>query len=83
MKKIIIPALTLALFAASCGEKKEEKKVLSDQEELRMIHEKALKNAGHTGNIQYQEPNLNPKKRSRKRKVIWFNPPWSNTIKSN
>lgn len=26
MKKIIIPALTLALFAASCGEKKEEKK---------------------------------------------------------
>ena len=52
-------------------------------EEEKGIYETALKNAGHTGNIQYQEPNLNPKKRSRKRKVLWFNPPWSSTIKSN
>ena len=52
------------------------------------VYQAALKNSGHTFNLHY-DPNPNPtdeeKKQTNKRKrsIIWFNPPYSKSVKSN
>ena len=46
--------------------------------------EQALVEAGHPGNIQYVEPTVPTQgRRTRQRKTIWFNPPFSKNISTN
>ena len=44
----------------------------------------ALKEAGYTEDLQYN-PSMprDDEKKKRRRKVIWFNPPWSQNIKTD
>ena len=42
----------------------------------------ALKEAGHPGNIKFEDRSEH-KKKNRKRKVIWFNPPWCQSVRTN
>ena len=43
----------------------------------------ALKEAGHPGNMEYI-PNIeHGKRKNRQRKVIWFNPPWCRSVRTN
>ena len=44
-------------------------------------YENALKTSGHTADLEFN-PNR-PKKRNRKRNIIWFNPPFNKNIKTN
>ena len=46
-------------------------------------YENALKNAGHEHNLTYKEEVIEPKKRKRNHTVIYFNPPYSTTIKTD
>ena len=50
-----------------------------------MFYNSALQEAGYTDEINLEElprqPNL--KKRCRNRKVIWFNPPYSDSVKND
>ena len=44
----------------------------------------ALKEAGHQGNMKYVEKSSEEgRKKTRKRKVIWFNPPWCKSVRTN
>ena len=47
------------------------------------IYEKALHEAGHSVNLKYQPnpPNSNNQQKSRKRHIIWYNPPKALTLK--
>ena len=51
-------------------------------EQNKAIYEKALNDSGHKCNLKYQEA-TNTKKRNRSRKVIYFNPPYSKSLKTN
>ena len=43
-----------------------------------------LKNSGYKTKLQYQQPkDNNQNKNSRKRNIIWFNPPYSKSVKTN
>ena len=46
------------------------------------MYQKALDDAGYKYILKYQ-PQTTPKKKCRSRKVIYFNPPYSNTVKTN
>ena len=47
-------------------------------------YQNALDNAGYSYVLHYQPvPPPSKKKRCRKRRVIWFNPPWSMNVKTN
>ncbi|KAJ8038228.1 hypothetical protein HOLleu_15581 [Holothuria leucospilota] len=47
--------------------------------------EKALKESGYSAKLKYQpkSPSPLPKRKNRKRKIIWFNPPYSANVKTN
>ena len=45
--------------------------------------QEGLDNAGYKYQLKYQPPKPNQKTRSRKRKVVWFNPPWAANVKTN
>ena len=50
------------------------------------MYDKALESAGYHDTIQYigsAESTPTPKRRNRRRKVIWFNPPFSKNVKTN
>ena len=51
-------------------------------EQSKAIYEKALKESGYKCNLKYQKP-VNEKRRKRSRKVIYFNPPFSKSVKTN
>ena len=59
---------------------------LSSSEEIfersKTVYEKALKDSGYKGDLKYQKPNKE-KKRKRSRKVIYFNPPFSKSVNTN
>ena len=42
----------------------------------------ALKASGYNNELQYTEKTVT-KKRSRRRNVIWFNPPWNDEVSTN
>lgn len=42
----------------------------------------ALKDAGHQGNLEFITPGQERKK-PRRKKVIWFNPPWCRSVRTN
>ena len=47
-------------------------------------YEEALKSAGYQNkDLKYEEPVQNAKRRTRKRKIIWYNPPFSSQVSSN
>ena len=47
-------------------------------------YQEALNKAGYDFNLEFKkEEPQNKKKRCRKRKVLWFNPPWSSNVKTN
>ena len=51
---------------------------------LIIYYEKCLKNSGYKTKLQYQQPNKNNQnKKKRKRNIIWFNPPYSKSSKTN
>ena len=47
-------------------------------------YQEALKNAGYNQEMKYEKKNDNKqKKKSRSRNIIWFNPPYSQSVKTN
>ena len=46
------------------------------------VYQAALDRAGYNHKLEYHEPNQS-KKRKRKKKIIWFNPPFSMRLKTN
>ena len=50
-----------------------------------MFYNSALQEAGYTDEINLEElpRQQNTKKRCRNRKVIWFNPPYSDSVKND
>ena len=48
------------------------------------VYNTALRNAGYKENIVYMTPSkAKPKPRTRKRNVLWFNPPWNSAVATN
>ena len=48
------------------------------------VYNEALRNSGYHGDIKFtKNPAKNPKTKKRQRKVTWFNPPFSNNVKTN
>ena len=53
-------------------------------QESAVYYEKCLKNSGYKTKLQYQQPKENNQnKKKRKRNIIWFNPPYSKSVKTN
>ena len=52
-------------------------------EEVRKPYEEALKQNGHNTSFSYDENPSQPKKKNRRRKIIWFNPPYSESVETN
>ena len=47
-------------------------------------YETALKEAGHDTTLNYKpSQSANSQQKKRKRRIIWYNPPWSNNVKTN
>ena len=46
-------------------------------------YEDALKESGFSEALNYIAPTINKKQKNRKRKIIWFNPLYSKSVKSN
>lgn len=51
-------------------------------EEIKGPYQQALKDSGHDHQLKFNENVGKKKKKSRHRKVIWFNPPWSKSLKT-
>ena len=47
------------------------------------IYESALKESGYSASLNFTDAQSQPKNRNRKRQVIWFNPPYSENVKTN
>ena len=52
-------------------------------EEEKMPYEEALKQSGYSTSLSYDENTRQPKKKNRRRKIIWFNPPFSQSVETN
>ena len=53
-------------------------------QESAIFYEKCLKNSGYKTKLQYQHPKENNQnKKKRKPKIIWLNPPYSKSVKTN
>ena len=51
---------------------------------MKSLHyEEALKNAGYKEKLVYKGDKEQKAKRKKRRKVIWFNPPYSANVKTN
>ena len=47
------------------------------------IYKNALRNAGYENELEYTESNTRKQKNRRRRKVLWFNPPWNDEVSTN
>ena len=47
------------------------------------VYQKALDDNGYNYKLQYEKPKPETKKRSRKRNIIWYNPPFDRNVKTN
>ena len=47
------------------------------------LYNEALKNSGYASSLTFQQEQSKRKSRARKRNVIWFNPPYSDSVKTN
>ena len=52
-------------------------------EEEKMPYEEALKQSGYSTSLSYDENTRQPKMKNRRRKIIWFNPPFSQSVETN
>ena len=60
--------------------------ISSDEKQLAMIkhdYERALEDSGYKHEINFVRPKPARKKRSRTRKVLWYNPPFSKSVSTN
>ena len=62
------------IFDLSCNEEEFNK--------AKPLYEKALKESGYTTSLEYKSPHKS-NSRNRNRKIIWFNPPFSQNVKTN
>ena len=46
-------------------------------------YEEAMHRSGHTGKLEYADNLVSKKKKKRKRNITWFNPPFSEHVKTN
>ena len=46
-------------------------------------YEEAMRRSGHSGELQYNCTPDSHKRKPRKRNIVWFNPPFSEHVKSN
>ena len=46
-------------------------------------YQEALKSAGYKFNLNYEPPSEIPKQKRRQRKIIWYNPPFCKSVKTN
>ena len=51
-------------------------------DKVKSVYESALKDSGHFSSMSYNSNTQNAR-RNRNRKVIWFNPPYSQNVKTN
>ena len=52
-------------------------------DKVKFIYESALNDSGHFSSMSYNNSNTQNARRNRNRKVIWFNPPYSQNVKTN
>ena len=52
-------------------------------DKIKSVYESALKDSIHFSSISYNNSNTRNARRNRNRKVIWFNPPYSQNVKTN
>ena len=52
-------------------------------ERAKGLYQEALKTSGFESNLNYIPQNEKNKKRNRRRKIIWFNPPYNANVKNN
>ena len=54
-------------------------------EDTKPEYQNALKNSGHPSNFSYSnhQPNTRPQTRTRKRQILWFNPPFNKSVQTN
>ena len=58
----------------------------ADFDNAKPDYQEALKNSGHDHTLRYEEPKPavdNKNKDKKKRKIIWFNPPYNQAVKTN
>ena len=56
---------------------------IKEFERAKGLYQEALKTSGFESNLNYIPPNENNTKRNRRRKIIWFNPPYNANVKNN
>ena len=47
------------------------------------VYNAALKNSGYPEGLQYNDVRAQHSRRTRKRKITWFNPPWNDAVATN
>ena len=52
-------------------------------DKIKSVYESALKDSIHFSSISYNNSNTRNARRNRNRKVTWFNPPYSQNVKTN
>ena len=52
-------------------------------DKAKVAYETALSSSGYDFKMNYEQHNINNTRRNRNRKVIWFNPPFSDSVKTN
>ena len=54
-------------------------------EDTKIEYQNALKDSGHPSDLSYSihQPNNHPRTRTRKRQIIWFNPPFNKSVQTN
>ena len=52
-------------------------------EKVKEYYNEALKQSGYRDEIMYEEKNKPRKRRNRKRKVTWYNPPFCHSVRTN
>ena len=52
-------------------------------DKVKSVYESALKHSGHFSSMSYNNSNTQNARRNRNRKVIWFNSPYSQNVKTN
>ena len=70
-----LPLMLAARLSQLSCDSKEFSNAVSEYEE-------AMHPSGHTGKLEYAD-NLDTKKKKRKRNITWFNPPFSEHVKTN
>ena len=52
-------------------------------DKIKSVYESALKDSGHFSSMSYNNSNTQNARRNRNKKVIWFNPPYSQNVETN